>query len=64
MIILCYPAVTAKPSFLPPGALATYMEVFDKNNATEPVWSLRRDMGLGSMSGAHEPAPSHWDAAE
>lgn len=44
-------AVTAKPSFLPPGALANYCEYYDKTNATETVWLLRRDMGFGSMSG-------------
>lgn len=56
-VLLCLPAaaVTAKPGFLPPGALATYTEVFDKTCATEPVWSLRRDMGWGSMSGARPP---------
>uniref|UniRef100_A0A383WPQ1 Uncharacterized protein n=1 Tax=Tetradesmus obliquus TaxID=3088 RepID=A0A383WPQ1_TETOB len=43
--------VTAKPSFLPPGALANYCEYYDKTNATEAVWPLRRDMGFGSMSG-------------
>jgi hypothetical protein len=44
-------AVTAKPGFLPPGALATYTEVFDKTGLTEPVWGLRRDMSWGTMSG-------------
>jgi hypothetical protein len=47
-------AVTAKPGFLPPGALATYTEVFDKTGLTEPVWGLRRDMSWGTMSGASD----------
>lgn len=42
--------VTVKPAFLPPG-LPRYTETYDKSNATEPSWPLRRDLRLGSTSG-------------
>lgn len=42
--------VVAKPKLVPPGYTA-YMEVYDKSNATEPMWSPRRDLNWGSCSG-------------
>lgn len=42
--------VTVKPAFLPPG-LPRYTETYDKSNATEPCWSMRRDLRLGTTSG-------------
>jgi hypothetical protein len=39
-------SVTVKPRFMPPG-LPRYTETYDKSNATEPVWSMRRDLRLG-----------------
>jgi len=43
-------SVTVKPRFMPPG-LPRYTETYDKSNATEPSWSMRRDLRLGSTSG-------------
>lgn len=31
--------------------LPRYTETYDKSNATEPSWSMRRDLRLGSTSG-------------
>lgn len=42
--------VTVKPGFMPPG-LPRYTETYDKSMDTEPSWSMRRDLRLGSTSG-------------
>jgi hypothetical protein len=42
--------VTVKPRFMPPG-LPRYTETYDKSNTTEPCWSMRRDLRLGTTSG-------------
>lgn len=42
--------VTVKPRFLPAG-LPRYTETYDKTNATEPHWPMRRDLRLGTTSG-------------
>jgi hypothetical protein len=43
-------SVTVKPRFMPPG-LPRYTETYDKSNATEPSWAMRRDLRLGTTSG-------------
>jgi hypothetical protein len=35
---------------MPPG-LPRYTETYDKSNATEPSWAMRRDLRLGTTSG-------------
>jgi hypothetical protein len=35
---------------MPPG-LPRYTETYDKTNATEPSWAMRRDLRIGSTSG-------------
>lgn len=42
--------VTVKPRFVPPG-FPRYVETYDKSNAVEPTWALRRDLKTGRSYG-------------